>query len=188
MPDRPLLYLDVDGVLNPYAAKRTRRPDGYVTHRLLPPSWIAQREEAGPPHRLKPLRVWLNPGHGPKLLTLAEHFELWWATTWEHEANTHIGPLIGLPELPVVEWQTRHQFSPEGLYFKTAELVEHAAGRPFVWLDDEIGDRDRAYVKCVHRAPVLLHWVDPAKGLLDDDFEALKAWAIGQGGMEGLAA
>lgn len=31
---RPLLFLDVDGPLNPYAAKPTKRPDGYTTLRV----------------------------------------------------------------------------------------------------------------------------------------------------------
>ncbi|WP_200881386.1 hypothetical protein [Nocardia otitidiscaviarum] len=85
---------------------------------------------------MKPLRVWLNPSHGPALLALADRFELVWATTWEHDANTYIAPVIGLPELPVVEWQTTKRFGPDGIFFKTEELVAHAAGRPFVWIDD----------------------------------------------------
>jgi hypothetical protein len=32
--NRPLLFLDVDGPLNPYAAQPERRPDGYVTLRV----------------------------------------------------------------------------------------------------------------------------------------------------------
>lgn len=34
---RPVLLLDVDGLLNPYAAKPHRRPEGYQAHRLLTP-------------------------------------------------------------------------------------------------------------------------------------------------------
>lgn len=182
---RPLLYLDVDGPLNPCAAKPHRRPDGYQTHRMLPPTWIAQREGMG---KVKPLRVWLNPAHGPRLLALGEHYQLWWATTWEHDANTFIGPKIGLPELPVVEWQTSKRFGPDGTFFKTAELVQHAGGRPFAWADDDISTRDRRYVEREHTGRALLHWVDPARGLLDGDFELLAAWAISQTGVEGSAA
>ena len=39
---RPLLYIDVDGPLNPYAAEPERRPAGYSTHRMKPEGWIAQ--------------------------------------------------------------------------------------------------------------------------------------------------
>ncbi len=34
MMNRPLLLIDVDGPLNPYAAPPHRRPDGYQTHRM----------------------------------------------------------------------------------------------------------------------------------------------------------
>lgn len=177
---RPVLYLDVDGPLNPYAAKPHLRPAGYETHRMLPPTWVAQHSDR-PSGRIKPLRVWLNPVHGPKLLALTDVFELWWATTWEHDANTHIGPEIGLPELPVVEWKTSKRFGPDGTFFKTAELVDHAGGRPFAWVDDDITNRDRMYVERTHGPGALLHWVDPAKGLLDEDFAALRSWAAGLG-------
>lgn len=184
MTVRPLMYLDVDGPLNPYAAKPHRRPDGYETHRMMPPSWIAQRAGIG---RVKPLRVWLNPEHGPRLLELADRFDLWWATTWEHDANTHIGPEIGLPELPVVEWRSAKHVGAEGTFWKTAQLIQHAAGRPFVWIDDDISSRDRSFVDYYHDGAALLHWVDPAKGLLEDDFATLSAWVDGLG-VEGSAA
>jgi hypothetical protein len=101
------ILLDVDGPLNPYAAKATQRPEGYVTHRMKPSGF-----EHG-----KGLRVWLKPSHGAELQALGG--ELIWATTWEFEANEWIGPHIGLPELPVIDWIDRDYFNPEGLYWKT---------------------------------------------------------------------
>jgi hypothetical protein len=38
---RPMLLVDVDGPLNPYAAKPHRRPAGCTTHHLLTPRWKA---------------------------------------------------------------------------------------------------------------------------------------------------
>ncbi|TDP29844.1 hypothetical protein [Nocardia ignorata] len=185
---KPLLYLDVDGPLNPYAAKPERRPTGYDTHRLMPAAWL-ERHPNTPPDRVKPLRVWLNPAHGPALLALADVFELVWATTWEHEANEFIGPLIGLPELPVVEWaEGRPKVNRAGVYWKTPQLIEHAAGRPFAWVDDEIGRYDREFVSTYHGRAALLHYVGPAKGLLDEDFAVLREWGNGQTGVAGSAA
>lgn len=37
--NRPLLLIDVDGPLNPYAAKPQSRPRGYGTHRMRPTGW-----------------------------------------------------------------------------------------------------------------------------------------------------
>jgi hypothetical protein len=185
---RPLLYLDVDGPLNPYAAKPERRPAGYTTHRMKPPGWLAQHP-GEPAAYVKPLRVWLNPGHGRHLLALGSRYELVWATTWGHDANDWIAPVLGLPELPVVDWPPTREQAPDGTFWKTRHLVAHAAGRPFAWLDDELGEPDRAFVRRRHRAPALLHHVDPRLGLLASDFETLGSYADGLGAtVRGAAA
>lgn len=104
---KPLLLIDIDGPLNPYAAKATRRPAGYETHRV---PMDGDRPAVSPDDlmtaaaRRRTLRVWLNPGHGAMLRSLADVFELHWATAWEDAANRIVAPLIGLPELPVIHW------------------------------------------------------------------------------------
>ena len=171
MTTSPLLLIDVDGPLNPYAAKPSRRPEGYETHRMRPTGWEQPYQ--------KPLRVWLNPAHGAALQALP--FDLVWCTTWAAEANEWIAPHIGLPALPFIDWdEERRPVSgrmPDGTYWKTHQVVEYAAGRPFVWVDDEIGDLDREYVAAHHDGPALLHWVSPRDGLTERDFKALAAWA-----------
>lgn len=69
----------------------------------------------------------LNPLHGQWLLSLADRAELVWATSWEHLANVDIGPSLGLPTLPVIEFNSLH---------KTGSVQDYAAGRPLVWIDD----------------------------------------------------
>lgn len=70
MPPRlPLLLLDVDGVLNLYAAPCC--PPGYTEHELFP------GEEA----------VRVCAAHGQWLAELAIRFQLVWATAWGAEAN-----------------------------------------------------------------------------------------------------
>jgi hypothetical protein len=63
------------------------------------------------------------------------------------------------------------------LHWKTVAIVEYAAGRPFAWVDDELGCCDREYVAEHHDGPALLHWVSPRLGLTDENFGALKDWA-----------
>jgi hypothetical protein len=163
----PLLYLDVDGPLNPWDAPPHRRPDGYQTFRYPQTG----QDAYGRPR--KPLRVWLNPSHGERLLALP--FSLVWGTAW-HDANEWIGPKIGLPELPAVElrlperWVSSH-------HWKLTHLIEYAAGRPFAWVDDAILTADDGYVAENHPAPALLHWVSPRLGLLEHDFKTLTQWS-----------
>ncbi|MFD5465723.1 HAD domain-containing protein [Kitasatospora sp. NPDC127059] len=177
---RPLLLLDVDGPLNPDAAKPHRRPPGYGTHRLMTPRWRAAERRRlaawGLPHKEpKPLRVWLDPAHGRALTALP--FDLVWATTWEEEANSFIGPVLGLPELPVIAWSDPRPEPGGGVFWKTPEIVAWARGRPFAWVDDNITAADRAFVRAHHDGPALLHHVDPKTGLTTDDFTRLADWA-----------
>jgi hypothetical protein len=172
---RPLVLLDVDGPLNPYDAKPSRRPHGYTTHRLRP---------KGFEHARKPLRVWLHPDHGALLRAFAERHgaELVWATTWEHDANTMIGPVIGLPELPVIEFGD-HISAQE---WKYPAVAKYAGGRPFVWFDDDFEaagpDRQHAlrqFEIARKTTPTLLHHVDPKIGLTEADLAAAGAWFDG---------
>ncbi|WP_367324038.1 hypothetical protein [Streptomyces sp. HUAS ZL42] len=162
---RPLLFLDVDGPLNPYAAKPERRPGGYTTLRVaLQPG--------------RPLRVWLNPSHGRALLDLP--YDLCWATTWMAAANRWIAPVVGLPELPYVDFgEGLFAVRPDGVHWKTEAIVTYAEGRPFAWVDDEQSPADDAYVAARHPGAALLHHVNPRLGLLEADFAALTEFATG---------
>ncbi|MFB6817360.1 hypothetical protein ACFCV8_22710 [Streptomyces sp. NPDC056347] len=172
---RPLLFLDVDGPLNPYAAQPERRPAGYTTIRV-PAGGTAEGAQGRFPLRRGPLRVWLNPKHGQSLLRL--DYELCWATTWMAEANRWIAPVLGLPELPFIDFgDALFRERPDGVHWKTAPLVEYAAGRPFAWVDDEQSELDRAYVAAHHRGRGLLHHVDPRIGLREEDFLVLAGFA-----------
>ncbi|MFF2745645.1 hypothetical protein ACFVVA_08880 [Kitasatospora sp. NPDC058048] len=177
---RPLLLVDVDGPLNPCAAKPYRRPEGYETHRLMTPRWEAAERRRltawGLPHKApKLLRVWLNPAHGPALAALP--FDLAWATTWQEEANAFIGPLLGLPGLPYIPWSEPRPEPGGGVFWKTPQIVAWAKGRPFAWVDDLITDADRAWVEAHHPGPALLHHVDPKVGLTAQDFARLADWS-----------
>lgn len=118
----------------------------------------------------------LDPGLGRRLLCLGGH--LIWATTGMEEANGAVAPLLGLPRLPVLDWpDTGPEEGPRGLHWKTRALVERAEGRPFIWVDDEIGPTDRLWTAAPpHPGLSLLHQADPTKGLMDTDFSAPAAW------------
>lgn len=157
---KPLLLLDVDGPLNPFGTLGGKLPEGYTEHVMRPGSWTATQ----------PLKVRLNPSHGPSLLSLG--FELVWATTWKDEANEWIGPHIGLPELEVIQlmvpWKNK-----TNLCWKTAQIVEWAAGRDFVWIDDDVTVHDADYIDRNHDGFGGILKVSPKIGLIDRDFAEL---------------
>lgn len=147
---KPLLFLDVDGVLNPVFP----HPDAdFDTHTLFG------------------YTVLLSARHGHWLRELSEAYDLCWATTWEDEANAHIAPRLGLPELPVVHF-TGYVPRPDDpqvplmdllAAHKWAPLVRYAEGRPFAWIDDVIpGSLLR---RSLLRRDHLLLPVDPGQGL-----------------------
>ncbi|WP_112272315.1 HAD domain-containing protein [Lentzea terrae] len=164
MLSRPAILIDVDGPLNPYLAKPTRRPAGYTTHRIRPAGFA------------RPLRVWLDPSHGPWLLSLAAATgaDLVWATTWEHEANEFIGPRLGLPELEWIDFGGQGSDHRDGHHGKVPAITECAGSRPIAWLDDEFQRRDPQWAAA--RPGTLLVPVDARKGIGIDHLEQVQAF------------
>ncbi|MFF4650655.1 HAD domain-containing protein [Streptomyces sp. NPDC001380] len=157
---RPLLYLDVDGVLNPLAP---------------PPGTDFENR------RVLGLTVRLHARHGAWLRELADVCTLVWATTWEEDANVHLAPLLGVPPLPVVRF-TGYRPQPGDPRLplmellsarKWAPLLRHAAGRPFAWVDDVIPAR--LVRRSLLRRDRLLLRVDPLEGLTRGHVDRLLA-------------
>ncbi|MFJ9347099.1 HAD domain-containing protein [Streptomyces sp. NPDC101237] len=157
-----LLFLDIDGTLLPFGA-----PEGH-----LYPAYESVRVPSNP------LVTRIDPALGPRLAALG--CELVWATTWMDDANDCVAPWLGLPPLPVVDWPDEDE-PPALLHWKTRALVEWAGQRPFVWIDDEITEADRAWVATHHRGPALLHRVDHQFGLTPADLRAVKSWLATHG-------
>jgi|SRR4051812_35800171 len=160
--DYPIVFLDVDGTLIPFRA-RPAQPALAGACALL-----SADDAAG-----NPLLDRLDPADGRRVLALG--CQLVWATTWMADANDLLAPRLGLPELPAVEFSDDDE--PErGLHWKTAFLTRWAAGRTFVWLDDEVTGADRRWVQAHYPGQALLHRIDPLVGLADTDFALIRQW------------
>lgn len=187
-----LLLLDVDGPLNPYAAGPFRR-SGYVPyHDSLGDRWRIARGI----HRYRGYRVWLNPGHGAVLRSLAEETDLAlvWATAWQHAANRRVAPAIGLDPIPVIEFPPADADVDEagrltwrtGGGWKWPAVTAYAAGTPLAWLDDEHNGADHALARAAFERdrsgrPTLLCHVDPRHGLRSEHLDEIRRWAAGLG-------
>ncbi|GAA2232805.1 HAD domain-containing protein [Promicromonospora sukumoe] len=160
---RPILFLDVDGTLLPFGGPAGPAVPG------PPEVWTASSN---------PFLERVDRSLGPLLAGLG--CDLVWATAWMDRANDVIAPLLGLPRLPVADLPAyAGDVGPDRLQWKTSALVRIAQGRPFVWLDDVIGDADRRWVAEEHPGAALLHEVESATGVVAADLASIAEWVLG---------
>ncbi|MGP0221331.1 HAD domain-containing protein [Paenarthrobacter sp. NCHU4564] len=158
------IYLDVDGVVNPFGPQGTTDWGS---------DWITA--DAGI----------LNVAYAPEVVAglneLAEHpaARFVWLTTWERLAPEYLCPAIGLkgqdwPVLSSQGWDER----PE--WWKLVALqkdVEEAGAERFAWVDDQLDRESDARSWAEFRQDrVLCISPDPRKGLTRRDLAALGAF------------
>lgn len=157
MAVKPLLFIDVDGVLSVYGFDgESRDPrDLYLVDGL--------------PHHIP-------TAMGPRLRTLLPHFESLWATGWGERANDHLIHILDLPsELEVIEFATRPSKDGSG-HWKLEELTVRAGQQPAAWIDDGHNPACVAWA-AGREAPTLLVSTDPHVGMTDAHVEELVVWS-----------
>ena len=155
--NRPLLLIDVDGVISLFGFDPEQRPDGRFVN------------VDGIPHLL-------SATAGERLLRLCEDFEPVWCTGWEEKANDYLPHALGLPgPFPHISLAGS---SPEvGGHWKLAGIDRYAGReRPVAWIDDAHDDRCETWA-AVRPGPTLLVSTDPATGLTDEQVAELLEWA-----------
>ena len=153
---KPVLFLDVDGVISVFGFPHDGPPPGRMYSVDGLPHCIAN-------------------GSGDRLLRLSRSYELVWATGWEERANEHLPHLLGLEgELPTLSfdeqpvWATAH--------WKLSAIDGYAGDRPAAWIDDSLGD-DCWEWAAKRSAPTLLIQTEPAVGMTDEHVRELEDWA-----------
>jgi hypothetical protein len=158
LPRQPILFVDVDGVISLFGFA----PDAGK----LP----------GPLHWVDGIAHCIPKEIGARLVTLAQRFELVWATGWEERANEHLPHILELPfrELPWLSFDGRAVFG--SAHWKVDAVDEYAGDRPAAWVDDNIDETCRAWA-AGRRAPTLIVETLPSEGLTDAHVARLLDWA-----------
>ena len=152
----PVLLLDLDGVLNPFAASACL--DGYEERVFF----------AGEP----PERYCV--AHGGWIRELSAVTDVWWATGWGANANELYLPLLGVKPLPAVGFPPV-PFEPE---LKVPAIAAAVGDRPAAWIDDNHTAAGRRWA-AERAAPTLLVPIDPATGWTRADVESVLDWVAG---------
>jgi hypothetical protein len=155
--DKPVLMIDVDGVISLFGFDPARSPAGRFV--LVD----------GLPH-------YLSADSGQHLRELAEGFELVWCTGWEDKANEYLPLELGLPAaLPYLSFQ--RAAGRAQAHWKLAAIDRYAGPqRPLAWIDDALDQRCVEWAQR-RRGPTLLLRTEPAVGMTDAHVATLVRWA-----------
>jgi hypothetical protein len=154
---KPVLFVDVDGVISLF---------GFDPADELP----------GPFHWIDGIAHCIPPESGPRLVRLAESFDLVWATGWEEKANEYLPHILGLPfrELPTLTFDGRARFGSS--HWKVDAIDRYAQQRAAAWIDDNMDEECLVWAQR-RSAPTHLIETLPPTGITDDHVAELVAWA-----------
>lgn len=144
--ERPLLLIDVDGVLALFNLQGE------------PP--------AGVWHLIEGFPYYLATAAAGLLHEAAEHFDLAWCTGWEDRANDHLPRLLSTPgPLPVVYFDRNP--GRGNAHWKLDAIDTFAGSRPLAWIDDALDDRCTSWsaARSAAGTPTLLVQTQPHLGL-----------------------
>jgi hypothetical protein len=146
MRHRPLLFVDIDGVLSLWGFDAAAPPEGRwttvegVLHFLSLDAAAALREVAGA-------------------------YDCVWASGWEEKANDHLPRALGLGPWPHLDLDRRGRAGTSmRAHWKLGAVERHAEDRPLAWVDDAVDDEVLTWA-AQRAAPTLVIEPHPASGL-----------------------
>jgi hypothetical protein len=160
MTDKPLLFVDIDGVVSLFGFRPTEVPARC--------SW----------HQVDGIVHLLSHEAAEHLQALDGTFEIVWCSGWKDRANDHLPHVLRLGPYPHLTFG-----ASEG-HWKLASVIAHAGARPLAWIDDDVNDAVRAWA-AERAAPTLIVETAPASGLTTAHAERLRDFAQTLGSMPG---
>jgi hypothetical protein len=153
---KPLLLVDVDGVISLFGFQVDKRPGGaFLT--------------------VDGVLHYLSAAAGEHLRRLSTSFELVWCTGWEERANEYLPAALGLPgPLPHLAFAGVPGLGER--HWKLDAIEAHAGPhRPLAWIDDDhFGAQEWAASR---PGPTLLLTTDPPTGITERHVAELERWA-----------
>jgi len=157
---RPLLLVDVDGVISLFGFDHALPPTG---GRFVLVDGIAH---------------FLSGTAGAHLRRLEPAFELAWCTGWEEKANDYLPAALGLAG-PLAHVEFERDGKPARAHWKLGAIDRHVdPSRPVAWIDDAHDEACRSWA-AARMAPTLLVTTDPAVGITELEVNRLLVWAGG---------
>lgn len=154
--DKPLLFIDIDGVVSLFGFAQASMPERC--------SW----------HQVDGIVHLLSHAAAENLLSLSVLFDPVWCTGWKDRANDHLPHVLGLGPYPFLT------FGDSPGHWKLAAVQAHAGARPLAWIDDDLNDAVRDWA-AARGAPTLLVETDAARGLTAELTERLRRWSADLG-------
>jgi hypothetical protein len=165
--EKPLLFLDVDGVISLFGFR-----EGYglaagdAPFKGCPPGRL---------HSINGVMHYISTACAVHLERLAARYELVWASGWEETANEYLPHLLGLPgHLPYLTFDGRVRAGPA--HWKIDAIDEYAAERPLAWIDDNVDESCHVWAE-QREAPTLIIETVRHEGMHDHHVELLLGWA-----------
>ena len=178
---KPLLLVDIDGVVSLFGARAAASPQ---------PSQPGRGGDGAPGgaiegrfHTIEGIPHFLSATAASHLLSLSRSFDLVWASGWEEKADEYLPQLLGLPRaLPFISFSRRPSLAaPRTLaHWKLEAISAYADERPLAWVDDAFNPACHEWA-AARGVPTLLVSTAPERGLTAREANTLLEWAGGLG-------
>jgi hypothetical protein len=175
---KPLLLVDIDGVVSLFGTSGLARPAalnaGGSANGALPAGAIE-----GSFHTVDGIPHFLSSIAASHLLRLADSFELVWASGWEEKAEEYLPALLGLPRgLPFIAFSERTPLGARTTHahWKLEAISAYVGERALAWIDDAFNPACHEWAHA-RDAPTLLVRTAPEHGLTAREAQQLTAWA-----------